>query len=889
MLKKLFSRKKNRQTEPKVVVTQPKATEKPNTLAGWQSTLSTESGKARNQALSGLVEQIREGVFSFEDVSRELTEQDSAMIAIELELSVPELSEQQWTMLVTQGFTATVRKFAANNIESLDTLKSLEKATKGKDKAVYRILHDKLDALHAEQRQQDELERKKQNVLDAIQKLAEASYEPMYEAKLKGLVEQWRDIAGKTEADEASFDEAQGSAQSKVDDVRQAEMANQVKVQNIEMADQNRQKLIDQLIERMLNRMTDMDFSEAAIASDQHALTDIQHEWGEIEKHSRATKEEARTFQKVSTAFEVGLPRMRLLFEKYGPLNEILDELNDSDREHEALLHDVDDWLHEVEFALSVRIPEPVAKLKLALEQYQKSLAEHRQKEIDKVRSIRGQLRRCMHAVEDGSLRRASGLYHGAIEKLEGFDLTHHQGIKKQLDETTEALEKLRDWQSYAVLPKKEALIKRMSAMIDQSMDPESRAETIREMQDEWKLLSRGLQNRQQDLWETFHDLAQKAYEPCREYFSEQRHLREVNLDRRKEVVSQLTQYGDMINWDAPDIKEIDRVLQVARNDWRHYTPVDRVANKPVQAEFDKIHQSIFDKMRKEQEVFKGNKQAIIEQAKTLLDLEDIKEATEKAKQLQKDWKHAGMVARKDEQELWKAFREVCDELFDRREKQVNDFKADLEANREKADELIASIESLAKSESVLAEQSVFENLKSQYDQLGTLPKAHYQALSNRYRTACQVFEKSVKNARTIESDQHWQAVIDWVKRARFSDESEADLQESWSRLKVPEAARGLIDGLGDWQMAADEVNQAAMHEKTIDIEILTGVESPEEDASIRMNLQVQRLSEGIGTSSNDRKFHSMVVDWLAIGSVEQDDYDRFEARMKFARNAWLK
>jgi hypothetical protein len=295
------------------------------------------------------------------------------------------------------------------------------------------------------------------------------------------------------------------------------------------------------------------------------------------------------------------------------------------------------------------------------------------------------------------------------------------------------------------------------------------------------------------------------------------------------------------------------------------------------------------DKLRQEQEVFKQNKLNIIEQAKSLLELEDAKEATEKAKQLQKDWKDAGMVARKDEQQLWKAFRDVCDELFERRDQQVTAFKADLEANRAKAEELISGIENLANSQEVLAEQSVFENLKAQYDQLGTLPKAHYAKLSKRYRDAVSAFEAAGKAAKSRAADRHWLTLIEWVKEVRFSDLDADSVRQAFAELTLPDEAKGLVNAVDSWLSPVEDLNLAAMHEKTIDLEILTGQESPPVDSGIRMNLQVQRLSEGIGASTTDRNVHQMVVDWLSIGAVEREDYERFETRMKAAREHWLK
>jgi len=301
------------------------------------------------------------------------------------------------------------------------------------------------------------------------------------------------------------------------------------------------------------------------------------------------------------------------------------------------------------------------------------------------------------------------------------------------------------------------------------------------------------------------------------------------------------------------------------------------------------LHKSLFDKLRQEQQVFKEHKLSIIEQAKALLDVDDVKQATEQAKKLQNDWKTAGMVARKDEQELWKAFREVCDQLFARREEQVNAFKADLEANRDQAETILKSMREIVESEDLIAQKSTFEALKAQYETLGTLPKTHYPKLTKQFKDVCMAMDTRQKTAKAKAADQHWVDLIDWVKQARFSQATLDSLTEQWQNLKVPSAAQSLSTAMAGWLEPANELNQAAMHEKTIELEILTGAPSPEQDAQIRMNLQVKALSEGIGATSTSTDVDNMVIEWLAIGAVESVVYEEFETRLKAARNHWLK
>lgn len=902
MFKKFFSRNKSKTTtvvkpEPIVTVTESES------LAQWAEKIANAEGKILNQHLQHLSEKITQAKFDAHETVQLLNGLPAIMFSIQQDLEVGEVTDDQWEQLVSVGYTAKIRKIAADKVEGESTLQRLIKQTKGKDKAVFRILQDKLESIHTAKKAVDADLEKQKAIVDALARLATGAVDPMFSAKVKGLQEQWSGVVQADPELQAEFDRLLVGIVEKLEPAeveQEVAVAPEAEAPVVEESTpeapseadaarvrEQRTALIARLRSHLVALVCKSDPLESDWLEAQTLLSQAQHQWREAEDIIKASKEENASFHQISTAYDVGLLKLKALMQTYGSFEKVAELIANKNDGVDDIVTSFEDCYLDIQFVLETQ-PAAMANVLVAIAEYQKTIEAGRQQEINQVRAIRSQMRRCIAAVEEGHLRRASGLYHGVMEKLEGFDLDKHSGVKKQLDDTTEALEKLRDWQTYAVLPKKQALIKRMESLVNQSMDPDSRSQAIKDMQDEWKNLSRGLQDRQQDLWETFHDLAQKAYEPCHEYFNEQRNLRAVNLEKRKEVVDQLKTYEGLVDWSQPDVKEVDRVLQIARNDWRKYSPVDRIANKETQADFDRVHQAMFNRMRDEQEKFKENKRNIIKQAESLLVAEDIKAATVEVKSLQQRWKNAGLVARKDEQALWKQFREVCDELFARRDQQVNEFKSDLSANKHKAEEVIASIEQLLNSEDISAQRTAFLELKQVYENVGTLPKTHFQKLTKQYREACAQFEALCKDSKLAKEDEHWQNLFGWVKSARFSENSEEELMRQWANIEIPTQAKGLNEQLSAWLQPANELNQILMHEKTIDFEILVGVDSPKEDASVRMNLQVQRLSDGIGASDTEADINQAVVDWLAVGAVELADYERFEQRVKKARNYWI-
>ena len=896
VLTKLFGSKKNKKTQTQPSPTKPASPPVdpgPKTLDELVSLSRSDDRKDHLTALSELARRLTAGESPLDEmVAQGLNKTDRVALELHLDESArpSDVGEEDWVKVAIKGFSASVRKTAAEQISSEPSLEVLIKSSKGRDKAVYRIAKDKLDVIRQSQREAQEQEEKARTVVDAMERHANASLDPLYANKLKSLIDQWQswqDLA--SEPLRQRFDQARQTAEARVQELEQAAQAEEEHHQALAMADQNRQAIAERVLNELRERIDALSLSEDDVREAQLFLTEQQHAWRESEQLSRPSKDEERAFHRLCTAFEAVLAKQASIEKRFGGWEALLQRLEHSPDEMDAEAHALDEWLHDLDWPDDTPPPELKARVEQVLAAHHDQLEEHRKKEVHAVRQARGLMRRCMAAVNEGHLKRASGLLHGVQDALEGLTEPRHPGLFRQFEETREAVEKLRDWQSFAVQPKKEALIERMRQMVDQSMEPQARARAIRVMQDEWRMLSRGLQNQHQDLWEQFHELAQQAYEPCREYFNEQSKLRGLNLEKRRELVQQLEQYEAITDWENPDIKELDRVMNMARQDWRRFSPVDRAANKDVQKAFDEVYQRIRGRLQQEQSEFREAKLAIIERARALLDEEDVRHATETAKQLQKEWQQAGHLARRDEQALWKDFRAVCDELFERRGQQIEAFKADLEEHRIEAERLIGQIEALARLDDVLAEQEQYQSLREAFKHLGTLPKAHHKELMDRYTKACKAFEAASRAQRSRQKDQNWLDLIDWVRRARFDEAADLDaLRDDFERMDVPALARDLADRLNSWRLPPQPEDAEELRRRTIELEALADLETPEADRALRMELQVKRLQEGLGRSTSPTDFDQAVVDWLATGSVAQADYEPLAERMKAAREAWV-
>ncbi|MGH9640591.1 MAG: DUF349 domain-containing protein, partial [Bryobacteraceae bacterium] len=137
------------------------------------------------------------------------------------------------------------------------------------------------------------------------------------------------------------------------------------------------------------------------------------------------------------------------------------------------------------------------------------------------LRQIGGLIAKANGALRDGNTGRAAGLRRAIEEKLPTVP-TVPAYLANQVQQIDAALNELREWKDYAVAPKRAELIEEMEALIGSSEEPKAVADRIKNLQEEWKTISKGIISDSAADWQRFHQASQTAYQPCREYFEAQ-------------------------------------------------------------------------------------------------------------------------------------------------------------------------------------------------------------------------------------------------------------------------------------------------------------------------------------------------------------------------------
>ncbi len=132
--------------------------------------------------------------------------------------------------------------------------------------------------------------------------------------------------------------------------------------------------------------------------------------------------------------------------------------------------------------------------------------------------------------------------------------------------------------------------------------------------------------------------------------------------------------------------------------------------------------------------------EALINEAKAMLEIEDLKDLGNKLKALQGRWKEIGSLPQRRSKELWEQFKAACDQVYDKvkgvRAVEQAAF-ADVAAAKE---QLISAAESLADSTDWQATAARLKELQNEWKTSGHLPRKQGDELWKRFRAACDKF-----------------------------------------------------------------------------------------------------------------------------------------------------
>ena len=542
----------------------------------------------------------------------------------------------------------------------------------------------------------------------------------------------------------------------------------------------------------------------------------------------------------------------------------------------------------------------------------------------EQVRSAEEQERTAKASAEANAARRASGLLAKTYSALRDGDTGRAAGLRRAIDESLSPLpavpahlarqvtqldaklNELKQWKDFAVAPKRAELITEMQALIGCAEPPQALAERIKQLQEEWKTISKGIVSDSQADWERFHQAAETAYQPCRVYFEAQSKQRAANLQQRRAVLERLEAFEAAQSGEQTDWRAVATVLREARQEWRRHAPVDRVAAAKVQEGFDAGLKRLQDRLDGWYAQNIAEKKSLIERAKQLSAKPDNREAIDTAKHLQQLWKKVGVVEREQEQALWSEFREHCDAVFQKRQQAQVEHNSALEANKATAAALCEEIEQSAALDGheLFAAAAKVPQWRSAFETIGELPRSEQRALQTRFERAVIACQSRVSEVRARDRRESFDQLLEAARHIQVYGYGVSQNAASAQREALKLAAETFAAGVQHWPKGAAPLikeawqkaenatnadlaaNDKAYRTLCIRLEIASSLPTPPEDQTLRRDYQMQRLMHGLGQrgEENSDAWEALALAWVRIGPIIPTDYQALLARFQAQR-----
>lgn len=404
------------------------------------------------------------------------------------------------------------------------------------------------------------------------------------------------------------------------------------------------------------------------------------------------------------------------------------------------------------------------------------------------------------------------------LRELPEVPRNQQKEIGAALAEMRPRLRELEGWRHWSTDRAREELVAEASALIDAEISVKERAKSIKGLRERWKQLGKMDPKSGHTLWKKFDQACTQAYEPVKNHKAEEQDARNKNLEKRETICKQLEKISSETDWKSPDWRDIDKHLNKLRNQWRSCEPVNRKNWNAINERFNNAVSELDGQLEDERRISYNRRLVLIEKIESIKDNQDLVLAIQTAKDAQKSWQPTVMGKRADEQRLWKSFRAAIDHIFEREKARRNSDSEALNTLLQEKQSICESVEQLARLEgdSLISAQSESHKLLQQWDNIPEIRNKHYKKIEKRFQQALKSFED-----RCIQQQQ------------------QQNKQQIFNLLNGKCTANDATP------------NPEQLNLLLLELEIILEVDSPDDQANARMQLQVERLADAMSSGSS--------------------------------------
>lgn len=448
----------------------------------------------------------------------------------------------------------------------------------------------------------------------------------------------------------------------------------------------------------------------------------------------------------------------------------------------------------------------------------------------------------------------------------------------QRLGRLMQQLVEMERWQSFGQQSARLQLCERAEALASATGDLAQLARDVQALRTEWKALDQQHAAVPRTLWERFDQACERAYAPAARHFAELSAQRKHARQQRDHFIAEAQAQVPALLAEPRDWRAIERWLRETDLKWRsgELGSVDGPTWKKLDSRLKAGLAPLRDALAQARAQAVAARAALIEQAQAIAAQPLERDAPERARALQAQWKEiasAVPLAQRDERRQWEQFHAACDTVFQARQRQRSEAGRRRHEQHQAFDGLCGELEQLAhatdKDDGELRRAQ--RALQAKWHEALRQPAgsaAPTPALEARLRRANAAIDALLRTrARTRESAV-WQALLAkeqlcaeldaLVLEARGDAQAATAVQQRWqlqpalsdaSEKKLAARRDAALRALADEDARFDHVERIERDTQQrgdllLELELLLGLDSPADLQARRRVVQVKQLRD---------------------------------------------
>ncbi len=298
-------------------------------------------------------------------------------------------------------------------------------------------------------------------------------------------------------------------------------------------------------------------------------------------------------------------------------------------------------------------------------------------------------------------------------------------------------------------LTKKTAMISRLRGIIQNEENIGAAFGALKEIQESWKEVGDILREKRDEIQTEYSRLIEDFFYNINIYKQLKDHDLHRNTQLKLEIIIKL-QALDKVE----SMRDLEHQLKALQNDWEDVGPVTNdeweVMKdnywKAVKLAYDRIN--VFYEARRtklQENLAKKNELVVsitefVENLPAELDKSAWDSSTAKVLEFQNAWKKIGFGPKKENEEVWKAFRAQCDQFFTRKKGFFGELQQELDVIAQEKVKLIQKAEALKGSTDWKETANQIIQLQKAWKNSGHSGQKNEQKLWKQFRGACDAF-----------------------------------------------------------------------------------------------------------------------------------------------------